>query len=126
MTAKYKPGSRVQLVWEVYESKGAEAAYNHGLTMDLKATTLKSWVRMWAKELGQDAPSIKTAIIPVNSEVAISRHKRVYAKYWPERLGVLLSAGPEVSHIRWDDGSTADHYLTNRLIVEVTEKKNAD
>lgn len=45
MSARFKPGSRVQQVWEVFEAKGAEAAYNFGLTLSLKATTLKAWCR---------------------------------------------------------------------------------
>jgi hypothetical protein len=61
MTARYKPGSRVQKVWEKFETDGPEAAVTFGLTLDLKPGTLREWMRMFAKLLGQPVPTVKIA-----------------------------------------------------------------
>lgn len=49
--------------------------------------------------------------------------RRVYAEYWPERLGVVASEGPEYSLVNWDDGTTADRCVLNRLLVTVRPRE---
>lgn len=121
MTTKYKPGSRVQRVWEVYEKDGAEAATKFGATLALAPTTLKSWCRMWAK--GQTRTSEasgggakrepREVLTPEqklekkNQLIAFGR-RRVHCTWWPERHGTLIKEGPEVSEIRWDEGGRHD------------------
>lgn len=45
--------------------------------------------------------------------------RRVYATYWPERLGTVIVEGEEVSEIAWDGGGV-DRFVSNSRL------RNAD
>jgi hypothetical protein len=118
MTTKYKPGSRVQKVWEVYEKDGADKAFKFGLTLALKETTLRAWVRMWSngkvriEATGKSAEEKKQGTI-------VGRH-RICASYDRERLGVILKRGEEVSEVRWDDyDGISSIFVPNKYLLDV-------
>jgi hypothetical protein len=67
---------------------------------------------------------LKTHSQKYHDDVAkLTGKKRVYATYWPERIGTLLDKGEKYSMIRWDNGVTADTFVLNRLLVTVKPRE---
>jgi len=50
---------------------------------------------------------------------------RVFATYWPDRFGIIVREGPEVSEVKWDDGSTVDRFVSNEQLKEVTANQKS-
>jgi len=44
--------------------------------------------------------------------------RKVVATYWLSRVGTIVKDGPEMSEVKWSDGSTADRFVANRLLVD--------
>ena len=126
---EFTKGSRVQKVWDKYRAEGAEAAFVFGLTLDLKHGTLREWMRMYAKLLGQTAPSYKAPPVPTSEKAPrkskpkfempskvegikhgprASANDRVYSCGDPRITGTVLKAGPESSLVKWDNGNVID------------------
>lgn len=110
---RFKPGSRVQKVWEKFLDEGSQAAFDYGLTLDLKPNTLRSWM----KGIFNGKDPLRAEARPVNTEGNTLGKRRCHASYWPERLGVLLEQGPQSSVVRWDNGMTSDANIPNRLCI---------
>jgi hypothetical protein len=112
MTVWYKVGSRLQSVWEKYESEGSEAAIAHGLSVDVSLGTLKQWTRMWEK--GNVRPGVPfpetngAALSPTSTRAAplprpMVTKPTVVVKWNRDRVAFLIEKGPEVSIVRWGD-----------------------
>jgi hypothetical protein len=52
---RYKEGSRIAEVYEIFEKKGGQAAYDFGIKI-VKVVTAKLWVQVWSKEKGIPNP----------------------------------------------------------------------
>ena len=123
MSERYKAGSRVQKVWEVYERDGPEKAAAFGATLGLAPTTIKSWNRMWSKGEVRTGDQTKVEKAEKMTAAISAGRERGYARYWPERKGTRLKRGEEVSDIRWDNG--VSQFLPNEFWVAEEEKKVA-
>jgi hypothetical protein len=49
---RYREGSRQAVVWKAFCENGVKAAYDVGLGLGLRETSLKLWTRVWSKEIG--------------------------------------------------------------------------
>ena len=114
MTVWYKIGSRLQSVWEKYESEGGEAAIAFGLSVKVSLGTLKQWTRMWEKgnvRPGVPFPTNGAAPTTTTTSVALPRppprsmvtKPTVVVKWDRERVAYLIEKGPQASIIRWGD-----------------------
>jgi len=120
----FKPGSRVQAVWEVYEKGGQQAAFDFGNTQNLAESTLLSWIRGWAKNAkqpnevkasGSKPKAAKAGSAPIITPTTVRVRGIGYPK---ERHGTVKQPGPEVSLVKWDDaeGNRHDCVSNNYLI----------
>jgi hypothetical protein len=126
---RFRPGSRKQAVWEIYATKGLQAAFEFGLTQGLAANTVKAWHSMW-KNFG-DAPveaKIKTPRIPkadmpkvvstetgeelttkaMANKVYISQTKKPVKVTYSKRKAYLVEQGPQASIIMWEHNGAED------------------
>lgn len=95
--ARPRQGSRKSKVYDYLRMHGPEETISFGVSLGLAEGTVCSWIGGWKNE-------------PQKTRVGV---KRVVAKYWPGRFGIVVDEGPEVSEVRWDDGSTADRFIAN-------------
>jgi hypothetical protein len=102
---RYKPGSRVQACWELYQKSGAEACLGAAVAMNLALSTVRSWVRGWDKENGK-APERATA--PAGP-IVMHTKKLITVRYVKDKdksKAYLGDQGPQVSVVRFaHDGS---------------------
>ena len=47
--------------------------------------------------------------------------RRVQLRWWPEAVGVVVEEGPEVSGVKFDDGTF--RYITNKNLVTVKPRE---
>jgi hypothetical protein len=142
MTARFKPGSRVQQMWEAYDKDGPKAATALGPSLNLSPSTINGWVRVWdrEKQTGTRIMGVKTAQLtgktsktiadPVSKEPKVKLPKkqqykftgtgkqRIRCTYLKGRLGWLTELGYEQSVVKWDDdfGETC---IINRFLRKV-------
>jgi hypothetical protein len=98
MTTTPRPGSRKATVYTKYCTEGYDAAVNCGFELKLAANTVKSWINVWSKANGKDAPAP-----PAKKLGRMVSKSAVTVKWWPEREAYLIEKGPEQSEIRWAD-----------------------
>jgi hypothetical protein len=117
----FKPGSRVQAVWEVFKKEGQAAAFAYGKSQTLAESTLLSWVRGWAKNANQPSAvkgSGKGRANGSGAPVVTANTVRVREIGFPrERQGTLHQPGPEVSLIKWDTGEY--RAVSNEYIIRL-------
>jgi hypothetical protein len=106
MSTKYRPGSRVQQVWEVYEKEGADGATAFGKGLGLADGTLKGWMRMWSTGIDKKAkmPSPPISTKPPTKVIRTSRSmlgKERIRVIGIEGEAYLIAQGPDQSEIRW-------------------------
>jgi hypothetical protein len=138
MSARYKPGSRCQSVWEVYEASGAEAAIEKGRALGLSESTLKNWIRhgVWTVADGKQRKEEKAAKPPSIVETKLRnledkivqieegrkkyRGPRVHLRSDPRCKGVLIDRGHDQQwEIKWDNGNVLN--MSGRTQFEIAE-----
>ena len=102
----YKPGSRVQDVWEKYKAEGAESAFNHGISLSLAAGTLRSWIAAWAKGIGGDVPANGKTLPKADDPKPIKMYTKdlvtvSYVKTKGENKAYLIAQGPQQSVVKF-------------------------
>jgi len=122
----FKPGSRVQAVWEAYEKGGQQAAFEFGATQDLAESTLLSWIRGWAKNAkqpsevkasGSKPKAAKAGSAPVITPTTVRVRQIGFSK---GRHGTVKQPGPEVSLVKWDDAEGNRHdCVTNEHLIKL-------
>lgn len=140
MTTRYKAGSRVQQMWEKWEAKGTPAATAFGPSLNLAASTIKAWCRMWEREKEAGGPKPKAAKPdkPVK-EGAPAKPKKVrlanmtdeekeaaqavFMKgncrvVWTKRPVRLVARGEEQSEVRWLDTGSTQSIPTDQIIFK--------
>jgi hypothetical protein len=110
MSARYKPGSRVQSVWETFESDGADVAIARGVSLSVSLATLRQWTRAWSKESGSPF-----AARPERAPRPMQTKPTVVVKFDRERVAYLIEKGPEQSHVRWADTREDRFYPNDQL-----------
>jgi len=108
---KFKPNSRRSKLITFLKTNGdGDAAQAFGESIGLAAGTVRTWRRMWREGAWTDAakPTIRTE----------PGQRRVHVKDWPERVGTVIKAGPEVSEVRWDDGENMGQYVINEHLCD--------
>lgn len=124
MSTKYRPGSKLQKLWEVFEASGPVAALAAGEGIGLAASTTSSSVKIWQRDKGKVATVSKVTGKAVASSIVHEARgrRRVFASYDPENLGWVVRPGPEVSEVLWDNGMTSNKYTPNKYLMEGAKK----
>lgn len=112
----HRPHSRKQQVHDYYKVNGAGASVPFGVTLGLKAGTVKSWIAAWSK----DGPAPDR---PIRDKKMVGV-RRVREKFHNDWVGNVIFAGPEVSEVRWDDGF--QEFVPNRYLVNETKGEEDD
>ena len=127
---RYREGSRIQIMWAIFEKDGPEACVAHGPSLNLKDVTIKHWVRVWSRKKGDYVPKQRAAKIKEDgTTVKVPKRiagykfnptgkKRMRCTYMKGREGWLIEAGHEVSEVRWDD-DFGEIFIINKFLKEV-------
>src|SRR5215469_14428892 len=130
MGRTFKAGSAISKVYETLKEKGGEVAFKLGVSLGKKEGTVRNWIRVFAKELGEGlSAEVKAKVAappkekrPINTEGNTIGKTRVFLSYWPELTGVVITAGPQQSVVRWDNGWPQTTY-SNEFLIEVKPEK---
>ncbi len=95
--SKYRPGSRVDQVYNYYLLHGPDKAAEFGKTLDLADGTLRGWIRMWTKAGAE--PKIKGIVTPVESGGG------AYLFGDPTIQCKVLNKGSEQSEVKFPNGN---------------------
>lgn len=112
-----RPGSRKASVYDAFLQSGADAAIALGATLDLAAGTVKSWLGGWAKALGN--PDAAKSNPRAKGGAPTPRDTRkVFDVGYPDRLGVIIKEGEQVSEVRWDPGHPGftSSFVSNKML----------
>jgi len=119
MTARYRPGSRLQACWEKFEGEGADAMIAVGVSLGVTLGVLAQWRRMWTKEKGAPVPTNGAAPPAQRAAPPAPRPMQtkppVVVKFDRERLAFLIAKGPEQSIVRWADTRDDRCYSNDQL-----------
>jgi hypothetical protein len=132
-------------MWSAFEAGGSSAAIALGPSLNLSPSTIKNWARGWEREVERGgaipeakAKKVKDSSAPVKGSAEPAKPKlpkrikgykfnptgkrRVMVSYLPHRQGWLVTEGPCVSEIRWDD-DFGQIYFVNKFIKDAPQKK---
>ena len=105
MSARFKPGSRQQDIWEAWEKGGVPAAYAAGKKTTLIPDTIRRWTATWEREKKKGVvPQLRkeAATKPEpGRRVKSSTRPRVRVEWDPKAATVVFAEGSEVSEIEW-------------------------
>jgi len=108
----YKPGSGVAAVHEQYKAAGSQAAFDHGISLGLAASTLKSWCRGWDKFYGVDNSVTAAGTPAAVTEKPIKMHTKPLVTVSYCRPGrnraYLIQQGPQASVIRFEHNGSEE------------------
>src|SRR6266699_2200851 len=105
MMTRYREGSRIQIMWAIFEKDGPEACVAHGPSLNLKDVTIKHWVRVWSRKKGDYVPKQRAAKIKEDG-TTVKVPKRI-ARYkckptGKKRMVFTYNKGKECSLIEAD------------------------
>lgn len=132
---KLRPGSGRFRVYTKLQESGPEAALKFGLSEGLSGNSLRKWLKEW----GSPTPQGKAAVQKVRAARAEAYkaenapdapnapkkptapdargRKRVFLTYEPTAHGTVIEEGPQVSTIRFDNGT--ERHVPNQFWHEL-------
>lgn len=117
---RYKPGSRIQSVWEVFLTKGPKEAFEFGGTLGLKVVTLNHWCRVWGRETGKAVQIDSAAKTARKSRTVESTKPRYKLSKKSNRTFIIIEAGDQQSLCRWTD-TGEDQCMVNSWMIPADE-----
>lgn len=121
-----RAGSRKASVYDCFIASGADAAITLGATLDLASGTVKSWLGGWAKAAGN--PEAAKSSPRAKGEAPAPRDdiRKVFDVGYPDRLGVVIKEGEQVSEVRWDPGHPGftSSFVSNKYLRFKKRKEN--
>jgi hypothetical protein len=99
-----RPGSKRGQIQTAFLTGGLEEALRVGRDLKWSESGIKSWCKKW----GEESLSVKPRT---------EGKREVCLSYWPEKKGVIVAPGPEVSGVRFSDGT--HRFIPNGNLVDL-------